>query len=65
MLTKNHNVFYIELRKYLKRRKTRMFPNSNLPNLATKTEEFIINIENNIPKPLFEMSVFEVLLSKG
>ena len=39
-----------------------MFPNSNLPNLATKTEEFIINIENNIPKPLFEMSVFEVQL---
>ena len=39
-----------------------MFPNSNLPNLATKTKEFIINIENNIPKPLFEMSVFEVLL---
>ena len=36
-----------------------MFPNSNLPNLSTKTEEFIINIENSIPKPLFEMSVNE------
>ena len=44
------------LNNFYKKEKNMSSPNSKLPNLSTKTEEFITELEKNSSKPLFKMS---------